>query len=39
MLGADVVVPHPPGLFLGQDDGVPGSPGESLEHVQQPASS
>ena len=32
MLGADVVVLHPAGLFLGQDDGVPGAVGESLKH-------
>jgi hypothetical protein len=35
VLGADVVVVQAPGLFLGQDDGVPGAVGESLEHVDQ----
>ena len=33
VLGADVVVLQPPGLFLGQHDGVPGAVSESLKHV------
>ena len=32
VLGADVVVAQPPGLFLGQNDDVPGAAGESLKH-------
>ena len=35
VLGADVVVLQAPGLFLGQDDGVPGAVGESLKHENQ----
>ena len=35
VLGADVVVMQPPGLFLGQDDDVPGAVGESLKHEDQ----
>ena len=32
MLGADVVVIKPPGLFLSQDDNLPGPVGKPLEH-------
>jgi hypothetical protein len=34
VLGPDVVVVEEPRLFLGEDDGSPGSVGEALEHLK-----